>query len=89
MRENHSKVLSDAAAKIPTFFMRYEDLKLKPEPVLTDLFCFMLDVESLEGTLCERRIKEVTATGFQTKTAYALKSTSTNLSRNRYMYSAE
>lgn len=89
MRDNHSKVLSQVAAKIPTYFMRYEDLKLRPEPVLTELFCFMLDVDSLEGTLCERRIKEITASGFTTKTAYALKSTSTNLSRNRYMYSAE
>ena len=57
--------------------------------MLTELFCFLLDVESLEGTLCEQRIKESTATGFATKTAYALKSTSTNLCRNRYMYNSE
>ena len=69
--------------------MRYEDLKLRPEPVLTDLFRFMLDTDSLEGTLCERRIKEVTASGFSTKTAYALKSTSNNLCRNRHMYSEQ
>ena len=54
-----------------------------------ELFCFLLDVDSLEGTLCERRIKEVTASGFTTKTAYTLKNTSTNLSRNRHLYSEQ
>ena len=69
--------------------MRYEDLKLRPQPVLTDLFRFILNVDSLEGTLCERRIKEVTATGFSTKTIYALKSTSNSSCRNRHMYNEE
>lgn len=51
LKENHEQVL-EIASEIPTFFMRYEDLKINPEPVLTDLFCFLLDVKSLEGTLC-------------------------------------
>ena len=89
MRDNHRNVLAEIAPNIPVFFMRFEDLKLKPEPVLTDLFRFLLDAESLDGTLCERRIKEVAASGFSTKTAYALKSTSTSLCRNRHMYSEE
>ena len=78
--------MEEIMPKIPTYFLRYEDLKLRPEPVLLDLFRFLLDAESLEGTLCERRIKEVTATDFTTKTLYTLKSTSTNLSRHRSMY---
>lgn len=29
---------------IPTFYLRYEDLVLDPEPILRDLFCFLLEV---------------------------------------------
>ena len=86
-RKNHDEVLNSIAKSIPTYFMRFEDLKLRPEPVLTELFCFLLDVPSIEGTIVERRIKEVVASGYKTKTAYALKSTSQSLSRSNYMYS--
>lgn len=36
---------------IPTYFIRYEDLVLNPEPVLTELFAFMLAVDTIEGTV--------------------------------------
>ena len=87
IKENHELVLSKIASKIPTFFMRYEDLKTNPVPVLTNLFCFLLSVDSIEGTNCARRIKDVTSGGFSDKTAYALKSNSMSLCRNRHMYS--
>ena len=66
--------------------MRYEDLKMNPRPALDGLFRFLLDVESLEGTIVEKRIEEVTQAGFATKSAYRLKSTSSNLSRQKHMY---
>ena len=72
---------------MPTFFVRYEDLKLNPTPVLEHLFCFLLDVPSIQGTLVEKRIAEVTASGFEDKTVYKLKSTSNDLSRSKLMYS--
>ena len=68
--------------------MRYEDLKVDPKPVLSDLFCFLLDVPSIEGTIVERRITEVTEAGFSNVTAYRLKSTASSLSRNNHMYTA-
>jgi len=83
LKLNHEQVMSDIASQIPTFYMRYEDLKLNAEPVLTDLFKFLLDMDSLEGTVCERQIKEVTASGFSDKAFYALKSTSPSLCRYR------
>jgi len=52
LKMNHEQVTNGIASKLPTFYMRYEDLKTNPEPVLMDLFCFLLNVESLEGTLC-------------------------------------
>ena len=60
---------------------------MKPEPVLNELFCFLLDVPSIEGTIVARKIKKVTASGFENKTAYALKSNSQSLSRSNHMYS--
>ena len=46
---------------IPVYFIRYEDLVLDPEPVLTELFRFLLSMESLEGTVIEKRIKDFIA----------------------------
>ena len=70
MKENHKDVKAEIASQIPTFYMRYEDLKVDPEPVLKDLFKFLLNVDSLEDTLCAKKIKEVTKTGFTDKIAY-------------------
>ena len=89
MKANHTDVLNIITGEIPTYFMRYEDLKLNPVPALTELFCFLFDVETLEGTFAELRIKQVTAQGFSTKTAYKLKDTSLNLNRNLGEYSPE
>ena len=83
---NHEIVLNSVAKKIPTYFMRYEDLKINPKPVLDGLFCFLLDVPSIKGTAVETRINELTKSGFEGKTAYKLKNTSLNLSRSNHMY---
>lgn len=53
LRDNHRDVLNIMAAEIPTYFIRYEDLKTNPVPALTELFCFLFDVETLEGTFAE------------------------------------
>ena len=45
--------------------LRYEDLVLNPVKELTDLFCFLLDVPSIEGTVVESRIKTVTQVGHE------------------------
>ena len=51
LKENHEIVVDQMARQIPTYFMRYEDLKMNPKPVLEELFCFLLDVDSIEGTV--------------------------------------
>ena len=89
VKYNHEKTLGVLAAEIPTYWMRYEDLKMDPKPVLEGLFCFLLDVPSIAGTVVEKCIAEVTQAGFQSKTAYKLKSTSGSLSRSNHMYTAE
>ena len=46
-------VITHIAQQIPTYVLRYEDLKLNPKPVLEEMFCFLLDVESIEGTVVQ------------------------------------
>ena len=89
LKKNHEVTKDWIAAEIPTYWMRYEDLKINPRPVLEDLFCFLLDVSSIAGTVVEKRIAEVTQAGFESKAAYKLKNTSSNLSRSNYMYTDE
>ena len=60
---------------------------MKPVKILTELFCFLLDVPSIEGTVIEQRIRE--KSGVDT-TTYKLKAQpKKNLSRNRGMYTDE
>ena len=75
---------------IPTLYIRYEDMVLNPEPVLIELFCFMLDVPSIEGTVVEKRIKDYCAKGSSSASVYKLKADpKNNLSRNAHMFTEE
>lgn len=78
--------LREQSKKTPTFFIRYEDLKLRPYELLEKMFAFMLDVESIEGTVIEAQLKDVTKSDHTAKARYTLKSNSANLSRNRPLY---
>ena len=81
---------TQVANAIPTYFVRYEDLVLNAEPVLTELFCFLLDVHSIEGTVVQERIRTQVIKGTTKNSAFKLKADPTqNLSRNEWMYSEE
>lgn len=54
-QQYHNLMVAQSAIT-PTFFLTYELLVHQPLKALTDLFCFLLDVDSLEGTLLEQRI---------------------------------
>ena len=41
---------------VPTYYIRYEDLVLNPQAILSELFQFLLEVRSIEGTVIEKRI---------------------------------
>ena len=89
-----TKILNDSVSAmnqvettIPTYYLRYEDLMLNPEPVLMELFAFLLDVKSIEGPLVERSIQDYCAKGNKEGSVYKLKADPTkNLSRNVGMY---
>jgi len=79
------------AEKTPTFFMSYEQLILDPTPAIKKLFCFLLDIKSVEGTLVEHMIEKVTNSGNkdEKKQAYKLKATTGRLCARKNMYTAE
>lgn len=71
----------------PTFFVRYEDLREDPKPYLAKMFAFMLDVDSIEGTVIEARLKEVCGVDVTDNSKYVLKSKVKNYNRNWGLYS--
>ena len=89
MAENHEIMMGQIAKEIPSFVCRFEDLKLDPGRTLTDLFCFLLDVPDLDGTVCEQRIRFAYKQDKNQKTVYKLKTESKSLNRNGDMYTEE
>ena len=52
------------------YFFRFEDVLTNPREVLTELFQFILGLESLEGTVMEQRIEECLKMGVKKNQAY-------------------
>ena len=61
---SHTFIDDNLATKIPTYYIRYEDLVIDPQPVLMECFRFLLDVHSLDDTVIEARIRAVSKQGF-------------------------
>ena len=83
---NHTFVVDNLAKEIPTYILRYEDLLINPEPVLIECFQFLLDVPTIEGTVVEKRIKDISSSGFASKSVYKLKTSTKDLMKNSHMY---
>ena len=45
--------------KVPTYFLRFEDLRAYPQETLEGVFCFLLNLESIEGLNIQKRIEHV------------------------------
>lgn len=55
-----------------------------------ELFCFMLEVPSIEGTVLEKRVMDYCAKGHDAAAVYKMKAQPIrNLSRNAFMYTEE
>jgi len=76
---------------VATYFVRFEDMLLKPEQELEDMFKFILDLEDLEGTNVQRRIKEVIAMGAKAAALpnYKLKKDTGKFTANMKRYNEE
>ena len=70
---NCTSMIEEVEPAIPTYYVRYEDMVLNPLPVLMELFCFLLDVESIDGTVAEKRIIEYCEKGNEAASVYKLK----------------
>lgn len=55
-------------------FLRYEDLMGDKERTLSELLAFVLDVESIEGTVVQKRIQEVVGRGEEAGIVFKVKS---------------
>merc|ERR1719469_1123749 len=53
--------MNNLVDKIPTLFVRYEDLVGDPRSCLTDVIKFVFELDSLMGTIVEKRIEEVSS----------------------------
>ena len=49
--------------KKPIYFFRFEDVLQDPRRELTNIFKFILGMDSIEGTVIERRIEDVIKMG--------------------------
>ena len=77
------------ATTVPILFIRYEDLVSQPKEELSKLFAFLLDVESVEGTVVEQRIMELEAAGNEKNTVYKVKKDSKRFNKNAHRFNEE
>ena len=70
LKQYNDKVMSDMTPHIPLYFVRYEDLRMRPQEILEEVFCFILGVKSVEGLNIQRRITEVVKQGHKATQVY-------------------
>ena len=72
--------------KVPTLFLRFEDLVSDPETQLMDVMRFLLGTKDLKDTNAERRVKEVIAKGSKATRVYNLKEGTSQFNSNGKRY---
>ena len=75
--------------RVPTLFIRFEDLVMNPEPELYNMMSFLLGKRDLTGTNAERRIKEVIGMGQKATQTYTLKESTKRNNANVHRYTPE
>jgi hypothetical protein len=83
-------LMKDARMKrLPYLFTRFEDLVSNPEPELTNIMKFLLNVTDISETNAERRVKEVIAKGKDATLVYSIKDNTRQLGTNKKRYTKE
>lgn len=72
--------------KVPTLFVRFEDLINNPEPEIKSMMRFLLNESDLTGMNAERRIQEVLSMGQGATLTYNLKATTKMKNANKCRY---
>ena len=70
--------------QVPVHIFRYEDLVSNPQKTLEGIFCFMLGVPSVEGTVLQKRIKDVVGKGAGVSQVYKPKNNKLNSNAHRF-----
>jgi hypothetical protein len=70
--------------EVPIYFFRFEDLLTKPKEILSEMFCFVLGIPSLEGTVMEARIDEIINGGTKENVLYKPRSGGMNKNKHNY-----
>lgn len=74
---------------VPVFCTRYEIIVKDPKSALTDVFEFMFNLESMEGTMLEQRLKEVLEMGQSATRTYKPKTAERIYASDDDMFSEE
>lgn len=75
--------------KNPIYICRYEDLVNDSKTELIEIMKFLLDLDDLTGTNCERRINEISKMGKEASQSYKLKATTGKFNVCKDKYSEE
>lgn len=67
--------MKEITPHIPLYFVRFEDLRIKPQEILEEIFCFMLGQKSVEGMNIQKRITEIVSQGHKATQVYESKIT--------------
>lgn len=76
-------MMNEISKHVPVYYLRYEDLLLKPQETLEGLFCFLLNRENIEGLNIQRRIKAAVEMGHKSTVTYNQKVDFDNLNKDR------
>ena len=66
----HDMILNQVSKKVPIYYLRFEDLRTKPQETLEGLFAYLLEVPSVTGLNIQRRISEVIEMGHSATVVY-------------------
>ncbi|CDW71074.1 fbox domain containing protein [Stylonychia lemnae] len=69
---------------VPFYYVRYEDLLVKPQETLEELFKYMLGVENIEGTLIQQQIVKAVKKMNKGKTIYKIQQIGINKHRKKF-----
>jgi len=58
---------------VPIYYIRYEDLRVKPQETLEEVFCFLLNKKSVEGLNIQKKISQVVSQGHEATLVYKQK----------------
>ena len=78
----HARMIESISKEAPVFFLRFEDLRTNPQKTLEEVFCFLLEVESVEGLNIQKRITEAVNLGHSATVTYNQKVESVDLNKD-------